>query len=161
VAPVSQAPGTTKGPQVTLEAPVISSDLERETGFEPATLSLGRRVHQPSIFPSAPNSSERLGSGRIVTSQNPQRLGTAPNRPAAPLLQGTNAPATTGAPLRVVDGGRGNLLTVRDVAGRLGVSTATVYKLAARGDLPNVRVSNAIRIHPEDLAAYMKRARRA
>ena len=135
--------------------------LERETGFEPATLSLGRRVDQPSTFPSAPNSSERLGPGRIVTSQNPQPLGTAPNRPAAPLLQGTNAPATAGAPLRVVDGGRGNLLTVRAVAGRLGVSTATVYKLVAQGDLPHARVSNAIRISPDDIAAYLVRCRSA
>jgi excisionase family DNA binding protein len=60
-----------------------------------------------------------------------------------------------------VNGGRGDLLTVRAVAGRLGVSTATVYKLAARGDLPHIRGSNAIRIAPDDLAAYLARCRSA
>ncbi len=61
----------------------------------------------------------------------------------------------------MVDGGKGNLLTVRAVAARLGVSAATVYKLVGQGDLPHARVSNAIRISPVDLAAYMKQARRA
>jgi excisionase family DNA binding protein len=55
----------------------------------------------------------------------------------------------------VVDGGKGHLLTVRAVAARLGVSTATVYKLVAQGDLPHARVSNAIRISPVDLDAYV------
>jgi excisionase family DNA binding protein len=60
----------------------------------------------------------------------------------------------------VVDGGRGHLLTVRAVAARLGVSTATVYKLVGQGDLPHARVSNAIRISPVDLAAYVDGRRR-
>jgi excisionase family DNA binding protein len=41
------------------------------------------------------------------------------------------------------------------VAGRLGVSTATVYKLVAQGDLPHARVSNAIRVSPVDLDAHV------
>jgi len=47
------------------------------------------------------------------------------------------------------------LLTVRDAAERLGVCTATVYKLCAEGSLTHVRVVNAIRIAPEDLAAFL------
>jgi excisionase family DNA binding protein len=38
------------------------------------------------------------------------------------------------------------LLTVADVAGRLGVSKATVYKLCDAGALVHVRVANAIRV---------------
>jgi excisionase family DNA binding protein len=36
-------------------------------------------------------------------------------------------------------------LTVREVARRLRVSTATVYKLCARGELVHVRVLNVVR----------------
>jgi excisionase family DNA binding protein len=48
----------------------------------------------------------------------------------------------------------GGLLTVREVAARLRVSTATVYKLCASGQLKHVRVLNALRIAAGDLAAF-------
>ncbi|MBI3182075.1 MAG: helix-turn-helix domain-containing protein [Myxococcales bacterium] len=51
------------------------------------------------------------------------------------------------------------MLTVRQVAERLGVSTATVYALVERGELAHVRVSNAIRVAPADLAAYLEARR--
>jgi len=47
------------------------------------------------------------------------------------------------------------LLTVREVAVYLRVSTATVYELCARGELRHVRVLNAIRVAPSDLAALL------
>jgi excisionase family DNA binding protein len=43
------------------------------------------------------------------------------------------------------------LLTVREVAAYLRVSTATVYELCARGKLRHVRVLNAIRVASCDL----------
>jgi excisionase family DNA binding protein len=43
----------------------------------------------------------------------------------------------------------GRLLTVREVARLLRVSTATVYKLCARGELGCVRVLNVIRVPAE------------
>jgi excisionase family DNA binding protein len=52
------------------------------------------------------------------------------------------------------------LLTVADVARELRVCTATVYKLCAAGELAHVRVSNAIRVAPADLAAYLDEGRR-
>ncbi len=64
------------------------------------------------------------------------------------------------ARLRVLDGGAGRLLTVREVAERLAVSTATVYAPVERGELPHVRVSNAIRVAPADLAAFIEGRRR-
>jgi excisionase family DNA binding protein len=48
-----------------------------------------------------------------------------------------------------------SLLTVAEVARRLGVSTATVYKVCAAGRLGHVRVSNAIRVPETALAAYL------
>jgi len=52
-------------------------------------------------------------------------------------------------------------LSVRQAAEQLGVSTATVYKLAEEGKLPHIRVSNAIRILPADLAQLGKAGDRA
>ncbi len=48
-------------------------------------------------------------------------------------------------------------MSVAEVAKQLGVCRATVYKLCERGHLPHARVSNAIRIEPADLAAYLER----
>lgn len=61
--------------------------------------------------------------------------------------------------VHVVDGGRDRLLTVRDVAARLGLSTATVYKLVNGGELAHHRVANAIRVAPADLEAFLARRR--
>jgi excisionase family DNA binding protein len=51
------------------------------------------------------------------------------------------------------------LLSVREVAHRLGVTTATVYKLSASDELPVVRVLNVIRIAPSSLRAFLERKR--
>jgi excisionase family DNA binding protein len=52
-----------------------------------------------------------------------------------------------------------SLLSVREVAERLRVSTATVYALCDRGELLYLRVSNAIRLRVEDLEAFTRRGR--
>ena len=53
----------------------------------------------------------------------------------------------------------GPLLSVREVAAVLGVSTATVYVLIERGEIVHVRVSNAIRVSAAALATFAKRSR--
>ncbi|MEK7703648.1 MAG: helix-turn-helix domain-containing protein [Myxococcota bacterium] len=58
-------------------------------------------------------------------------------------------------PFAALRGGADHLLSVRQVAERLGVCTATVYKLCDRGDLAHVRVSNAIRIPLAAAAAFV------
>ncbi len=50
-----------------------------------------------------------------------------------------------------------SLLTVREVARRLGVRPVTVYRLCERGELPHVRVSNAIRLRVEELEDFIRR----
>ena len=47
------------------------------------------------------------------------------------------------------------LLTVREVAAVLGVSTPIVYRLCERGELAHVRISNTIRIAPQALVDYL------
>ena len=61
--------------------------------------------------------------------------------------------------LRAIYGRATDLITVREAASRLSVSTAMVYKLCDRGELPHIRISNAIRIAPADLAAFIVRQR--
>jgi excisionase family DNA binding protein len=58
---------------------------------------------------------------------------------------------------RVIEGMADRLLTARDVAERLSISTATVYKLVAAGAIPCLRVSNAIRFRAADLRTYVER----
>jgi excisionase family DNA binding protein len=48
--------------------------------------------------------------------------------------------------LHELDGGLERLLTVREVAAQVGVCTATVYKWAAVGVLPHVRILNVVRV---------------
>jgi len=98
------------------------------------------------------------GGGRI---REPEAAGFQPSQAlarnrqhfAASLLQGAGG-------LRALDGGRDRLLSVRQVAARLGVCTATVYKLCESNELAHVRVLNAIRIAPADLARFVAAARR-
>ena len=47
------------------------------------------------------------------------------------------------------------LLTVREVAAILRVCRDTVYRLCANGQLPHVRILNAIRIGPADLDGFL------
>jgi len=49
-------------------------------------------------------------------------------------------------------GGIEQLFTVRQVAEVVGVSSATVYKWAAEGVLPHVRIVNVIHIRGDDLS---------
>jgi hypothetical protein len=53
------------------------------------------------------------------------------------------------------ESGPDHLLTIKDVAKILGLCPASVYKICGRGELPHVRVLNAIRIAPADLAAFI------
>jgi excisionase family DNA binding protein len=62
--------------------------------------------------------------------------------------------------LRSLERSVDRLLTVRRVADRLGFCTATVYKLVDRSELAHVRVANAIRIAPADLADFIRSKRR-
>ena len=48
-----------------------------------------------------------------------------------------------------------DLLTVRDVAARLGVCRATIYELCRRRDLEHIRVLNAVRIPLAAVATYL------
>jgi excisionase family DNA binding protein len=52
-----------------------------------------------------------------------------------------------------------DLLTVREVAGRLRISVRKVDRLAAAGELEKVKLGTLARITPESVAAYKQRLR--
>jgi excisionase family DNA binding protein len=72
--------------------------------------------------------------------------------PLATQVLPAGRPATA---FRSIEGGRDYLLSVKQVAARLGVSTPIVYRLANNGEMPHIRISNAIRVAPADLAAFI------
>jgi len=61
---------------------------------------------------------------------------------------------------RALGGGLDQLLTVRKVAKALAVCPATVYALCERGELPHVRILNAIRVRCEDVRAFVAAKRK-
>ena len=55
-----------------------------------------------------------------------------------------------------------NLLTVNEVAERLGISVSLVYQMVESGKLTVLRIGNGrgtIRFHPEDLESYLNTCR--
>ena len=83
--------------------------------------------------------------------------GSDPALAVQPLAPDGTLATPHGAPVVRNSGGAGRLarlLTVREVAERLAVCTATVYALCERGDIQHLRVSNAIRVNPDDLEAF-------
>jgi excisionase family DNA binding protein len=51
------------------------------------------------------------------------------------------------------------LLAIFQVAHYLGVSTRTVRRLIARRELVACHLGRSVRVHPDDLAAYIDRRR--
>jgi len=113
-----------------------ASGMERETGFEPATLSLG------TVFTESPTTCKDVQPFAIPADPVADAVQRSRENPllfedfATPLLRRNMTVGTT--PER--------FLTVREAARRLKVSTATVYKACARGEMPCVRVLNVLRI---------------
>src|SRR3989442_14006496 len=92
------------------------------------------------------NPSQSLQDGREDLADSLQALPTLPKDFGPPVVRTPIA-----GPIRI-----GSLLTVKQVAARLGASAATVYGLCERRELHHVRVANAIRVSPEALEAFLR-----
>jgi excisionase family DNA binding protein len=51
------------------------------------------------------------------------------------------------------------LLVIEQVGEILGVSTRTIRRLIEKGELVPCRFGRSVRVHPDDLAAYIDRQR--
>ena len=52
------------------------------------------------------------------------------------------------------------LLKATDVARILNISRALAYRLLQKGDIPVIRIKNAVRVKPSDLEDYIATCRR-
>jgi len=137
--------------------------LERETGFEPATLSLGTRAKKPAVCGSGWQTSENRAVGERGPNDRSPTLGEfrmceAPVEPhdvTHDLPTAVTGASEAGPRRREFLSDAVAWLTVAEVARQLRVSSATVYRLVDRGQLRHARVSNAIRISRLDLAGYL------
>ena len=104
------------------------------------------RAHQrPAPMSFAPMSTQPTVPGPTQPpAWSPPSTLTAP----PPLTQ---SPAAPPRPLPLLHRPIGSLLSARQAAAKLGVCTATLYKLCETGELRHHRISNAIKVAPEDL----------
>ena len=113
--------------------------MARPRGFEPLTYGSG-------------GSKGRLGKGS-TGSQRVENVGETIGGASRSSPPSARVRSPFAAP--VLHAGCDALLAVREVAARLGVSTATVYALCERGHLNHVRVLNAIRVGESDLVEFV------
>jgi excisionase family DNA binding protein len=111
--------------------------LERETGIEPATLSLGK--YESGI------AAGRKASQAIVTTRSADDTPFQPTPPEAAIRRDFASPLLPDLSAS---------LTVKEVAARLRVCTATVYRLCTTGELSHFRVGASIRIREKDLVSF-------
>lgn len=144
--------------------PQARGETLNEAGSLPDGRSRFRTCDPCRVKPSGALSGVTSASQPVPTIRASGATGVHRSQPVPPVAKAFGATVVQpagGAPrLRSVDGGADRLLTVREVAERLGVSTATVYKLVERGELAHVRVSNAIRFTRGDLERFLEAGRR-
>jgi excisionase family DNA binding protein len=125
----------------------------RDGGVEPTTFGSGGPFAECRPLPVA---SDALGDTQETACPTVGLVGSFRGNSGADRCKTVHAIGR----LRGLPGRVNDLLSVREIAARLGVSTATVYRLCDRGELPHVRISNAIRFAPADLAEFIARTRR-
>ena len=124
--------------------------------------SVGVTGVEPVAFGSGDGS---RASAPISKSSPPTVTAQKSGTPCSSGLQGfaairdgfaTNLLPQPGRRLRVVEAPPEHLLTVREVAERLALHPVTVYRLCAKGEVPHIRISNAIRVTEADLQSFIR-----
>jgi excisionase family DNA binding protein len=149
IAPLFREPETVGKPEANRGFKLVG-----ETGFEPATPCPERRSGYFDQLAPPGTASHPLDNTEEV-------------RPAHPLNGTQDKPCEAGFVPQVSHDFRAKLLlpeqllTVRQAAERLNISTASLYKLCAQNQLAYVRVGNAVRFPKEDLAQMIRKHRKS
>ena len=135
-------------------------------GFEPPTFRSRNGDDGIAASENGSQVGEKIGS-REGEAVQPSQLSTGVSKNfTTRLLPKTGTAFAPGTAPRVattptisdlvaLHGGRDRMLRVADVAEKLGVCAATVYRLCERGELAHVRIVNSIRIRPADLSEFL------
>lgn len=134
-----------------------SPSSERKISNEAAMLDSGR-TQVRTVDPRLVRASSRVlpGASGTPTVRHGSRVRGGVDSHRSPA----NAPGGPGSGpirphLRAVGSGVVALLSVREVAARLKVSTASIYKLCDSGQLAHSRIGSAIRISEDALADFL------
>jgi excisionase family DNA binding protein len=120
-------------------------------GFEPAAFWSQRRERRVD--------KDRSGSQPVVNVANVRSASATGVQPLAPVSKDFAAKFAA-KPLSAAGLLPDALLSVRQVAARVGLSTASVYALCESGALRSLRISNSIRIEPAEFARFIAEARK-
>ena len=116
---------------------------------------LGPEAVSPARHGRPPVSTRSLSADIPSLRSAATRPGAKPGERVRGETEPRFLPGLSPGGLRSLPGLPERLLTVTEVAGALKVSKATVYKLCQQGQLPHSRISNAVRIAPRDLSAFL------
>jgi excisionase family DNA binding protein len=137
--------GRRLGPETQYQLTFQVLTTERAIGFEPTTFSLGMAARSVG-----PDSTQLQDVGTIEGESDSELQTVGPRGSDSRILVPILAPEN-----RTNWGAGERLLSVKEVAGYLGVTTATVYGLCGEGRLAHVRILNVIRVAPGDLDAFL------
>src|SRR5947209_7949280 len=140
-APETQRPDPPRKPR---RNPAFCLVAGQDLNLRPSGYEQPQGISQPVV--TTHNPSQSLQDGNEDLADSVQALPTLPKDFGPPVVR---TPMAGPNPI-------GSLLTVKQVAAKLGVSAATVYRLCERRELHHVRVANAIRVSPDALDAFLR-----
>ncbi len=159
---VAAAGGTLTGPghPETTKGPEASEKNSRAS--DPFSV---RAIQDSNLWPLAPegvsgSSTTSSGVQPVEEAGGEEKRRGADGRPGPSWTVPRGTPVGPSRVLRTAEVGAGRLLSVREVAARLGASTAIVYRFYELGEFAHVRISNAYRVRPPDLERFIIERRR-
>ncbi len=120
----------------------------------------GARTHDPRLKSLDPKNPVSCSHSQPVETVSPDAPGQSNRSQPTPAPRNDSATALATHFSAPHGHELDRLLSIRQVAERLGLCTRTVYDLCSDGRLPCVRIVNVVRVRPAELEAFIARAMR-